>query len=207
MAGVLAAQAQEMVTIPKARLQELERKEAELGRLKGELTKTTTQNAELKQQHQADVAKIRSAPAAIPVVTHPIPPVVDPLKPGEVIDTSDLAEHYRADAHAADQRYRKKTFLVRGQITGFDKPLFTSDYKLVLKTADAEIKVVCDFFPPEQYRGVFTTKNGTELVALLPDQRRLAIARVGENICLEGVCKGLRNSEVSMEGCEVKPRP
>src|SRR6266481_5562067 len=57
--------AQDTVTVPKSRLEELERKEAELNKLKGDLNKTKDENAELKQQHKVDAAKIAEAPQVV----------------------------------------------------------------------------------------------------------------------------------------------
>ncbi len=220
--------AEEMVTIPKSRLQELERKEAELDKLKGvstkpkelnpppseeelkklktELSRTQEQNAELQKQHAADAAKIAATPAAEPVVTHASPPMASlpPLAEGETVDAMDLANHYRADAAAADERYRGKTFLVRGEVVRFEKPMFVRDYKIVLKTADRELKVVCNVFPPEQYKAVFPAKDGSELIGLTSSEARMPITKVGDTVVVGGQCKGLRNSTVTMAGCELK---
>src|SRR5436190_18755423 len=56
--------AQETVTILKSRLQELERKEVELQKLKGEFRSAKGENVQLKNQHQDDAVKISSAPPA-----------------------------------------------------------------------------------------------------------------------------------------------
>src|SRR5579859_1686516 len=69
--------AEEMVTIPKSRLEELERKEAELAKLKGEVVKAQEQNAKLQQQHETDVAKIASTPP--PAVPQPPAHVSPPM--------------------------------------------------------------------------------------------------------------------------------
>ena len=54
----LTGLAQDSVTIPKARLEELERKEAELKKLKGEFEKTTQgENAQLNQQQPQNAAQ------------------------------------------------------------------------------------------------------------------------------------------------------
>ena len=233
IAPVLPVLAEEMVTIPKLRLEELERKEAELEtlkanltktsdqnmrlqrqreadaaeqeKLKAELSKTIAQNTKLQKQREADAVKIASAVAGEPVVTHLSPPMASlpPLKKGEVVDAMDLANYYRADSAAADQRYRKHEFFVRGQVTGFDKPLFRSDYKLILKTADREIKVVCDTFPPDNYKAVFAVKNGSELVGVLADESRVPIVKIGDTVDVAGRCKGLSDSVVTMSGCEL----
>jgi hypothetical protein len=204
-----AASAQDSVAIPKSRLEELERKEAELEKLKGNLSKTKEENQQLKKQHEEDAVKIKSAPAPQPAIVHTSPPMASlpPLAKGETVDALDLAGHYRADALAADQRYRKRTFKVRGEITGFEKPMFVRDYKVLLKTADLQTRVVCDVYPPEKYKAVFPVKDGAELVALLPDESRVILLKVGDRVVLEGQCKGLSGSAVRMTSCEVAPGP
>jgi hypothetical protein len=197
---------QETVTIPKARLQELERKEAELEKLKGDLTKTKGENTQLKKQHQEDTVKIATAPPMEPPVTHVSPPMqaLSPLQKGDTVDAMDLANHYLADAPSADLRYRKRTFKVEGEVAGFEKPMFTRDYKLVLKTADRRIKVICDVMPPEKYSAVFTIKDGSELVGLAAGQTRVPITKVGDTVVIEGQCKGVSGLAVRMSGCELK---
>lgn len=207
MAVALTTQAQETVTIPKARLEELERKEAELEKLKGDLSTTRRENTQLKKRHEQDAAKIASAPPIEPIVTHVSPPMesLPPLQKGEIVDAMDLANHYSADAAAADGRYRKHIFKIRGEIVGFEKPLFTRDYKIHLKTANKQIKVICDVLPPDKYSAVFTVKNGSELVGVMAAQTRVPIARVGDRVIIEGQCKGMSDSVVKMAGCELKP--
>ena len=48
----LPARSQDNITIPKSRLQELEEKERELNRLKGDLDKTKDENVQLKKQQE-----------------------------------------------------------------------------------------------------------------------------------------------------------
>src|SRR5947208_541174 len=111
--------AQETVTIPKSRLEELQRKEAELDSLKGDLKATKGENLQLKKQHQEDAIKISSAPPTQPVVTHVSPSMASlpPLTSGEIVDAMDLANYYRADAAAADHRFRKQVLKVQGEIS------------------------------------------------------------------------------------------
>jgi hypothetical protein len=205
------ASPQDSVAIPKSRLEELERKEAELEKLKGNLSKTRDENQQLKKQHEEDAVKIKSAPAPQPqpAIVHTSPPMTSlpPLAKGEMVDAMDLAGHYRADALAADQRYRKRTFKVQGEITGFEKPMFVRDYKVLLKTADLQTRVICDVYPPEKYKAVFPAKDGAELVALLPDESRVILLKAGERVVLEGQCRGLSGSVVRMTSCAVAPAP
>src|SRR5436309_2629107 len=125
----LPALGEESVTIPKARLEELERKEAELEKLKA------GQNVTSQKPPAADSAKSTAAPPAEPVATRVSPPLASlpPLEAGQPVEAMDLANYYRADAAAADQRFKKQKLTVRGEVAGFDKPLFRRGYKMILK--------------------------------------------------------------------------
>jgi len=198
--------AQDNVTIPRSRLEELEKKEAELDKLKGDLKKTKGENQELKKQHKEDVGRIPAAPPQQPVVAHVSPPIdtLPPLKPGEPVDAMDLANYYRADPAAADQRFRKKKVQVKGEIASFEKTMFIRDYKIALKTADRDTRVLCNIYPPEKYKAVFTVKTGSELVGVLANDTRVPIARVGDTVLVEGVCEGMSGSVIKLSGCAIK---
>jgi len=205
LAFAFSIHAQDSVTISKSRLQELERKEAELEKLKGELSSTKGENVQLKKQHEQDAARTAAAAPAQAVATHTNPPLVSlpPFTEGEIIDAMDLANYYKTDAAAADQRFRKRTFKVRGEIAGFEKPPFIRGYRILLKTADPEIRLVGSFSPPDKYNAVFTIKNGVELVGQTADRSRERIARVGQIVLISGRCRGVNDSAVRMAACDL----
>jgi hypothetical protein len=198
--------AQDTVTIPKSRLEELERKEAELDRLKGDLSKAKGEKAQLQKQYEEVAAKVAALPPAAPAPVYVSPPMaaLHPLSAGDVVDARDLANHYRADVSAADRRYRKRTFQVRGEIVRFEKPLLTRNYKIVIQSADRQISVMCDFYPPDSYQAVFTVKGGSQLVATLPGQNRVTLASIGDQVVIQGQCRGLGDSAVKLADCELK---
>jgi len=198
------SRAQDNVTVPKSRLEELERKERELERLKGDLNKTKDENTQLKQEKAKGEAKAATAPAAEPVVVHTSPPMASlpPLKPGESVESLDLANYYRADSQAADHRFLRQKLTLRGEIVGFDKPLFVRNYKVLLKTADRDTRVICDFLPPEKSNAVFTSDHGNQLVALM-GEKRVLLARVGDQAVVKGECKGLHGTEIRMSCWEL----
>ncbi len=205
LSAAFSIMAQETVTIPKSRLEELQRKEAELDSLKGDLKATKGENLQLKKQHQEDAIKISSTPTQ-PVATHVSPPMASlpPLTSGEIVDAMDLANYYRADAAAADHRFRKHLLRVQGEISAFEKPPFIRDYRILLKTADREIRLVCEMNPPEQYDAMFTVKHGSELVGQASGRNRVPIAKVGDKVIIEGKCRGLSDAAVKLSGCELK---
>ncbi len=203
--GLIAAD--DNVIIPKSRLEELERKERELQKLQGDLYKTKGENLQLKKQHETDAAKIAATPAAEPVVTHVSPAIatLPPLKEGEVVDAMDLANHYRTEAAAADQRYRKHSFRVRGEVVGFEKSMFSRTYTVLLKTPDRQMKVICDIFPPEIYKAVVKAKRGSEIVATPQDERKadVVLVKEGNTVEVSGECKGVEDSIVRMAHCQL----
>lgn len=203
-----AAFAQDTVTIPRTRFEELERKEKELDKLKGELSTAKTETVRLKKEKDDAVAKVAAVIAAAPaesVITHVAPPMntLPPLSKGALVDAMDLAGHYRADAAAADARYRKQIFKVKGEIIGFEKPMMTQNYHILLRGADRQMRVLCVVTPPEKYRAVFTTQGGTVLTGSVGNGGRLPIARIGQMATVEGRCRGLDGLVVELSGCEV----
>lgn len=197
-----ATRAQEMVTIPKSRLAELERKEKELDGLKAELGRARGEQEKLKRaketaearRAQAEAKAARAEAKGEPVIAHETPALASlpPLKPGEVVDAMDLMNHYRADDAAAAQRYGKQRLRVRGVVTGFDKPSFLSHYFILLQTTGARGKVACRIELPKEFSAAYPAKHGEEFVGELRGGGRVTVARVGQTVEVEGECKGLK---------------
>jgi hypothetical protein len=207
--------AQDNVTVPKSRLEELERKEKELERLKGDLDKTKDENLQLKKEQEKtalqpvqappSAAPVATSPPATPIITYVSPPLesLPAFQPYEIVDSMDLANYYHADTGAADRRFRKQKLSVRGEIVGFEKPLLKRNYRILLKSPMRETKVICDLLPPEKSNAVFTTDHGEELVALF-GENRVPIAKVGQTVVVKGECKGRSDSEVMILGWDLK---
>ncbi len=196
------------VEISKSRLEELERKEKELDRLKGDLNKTKDENRQLKEQKEEAVKTSSVEPLTRPVVTHTNAAIatLPPLQADSVVESMDLAEYYRADAASADQHFRKKKFLVRGEIVGFEKPLLMRNYRILLKVPDRETRVICDFLPPEKSNAVFASDHGSKLVAQYGDNR-VVLAKLGQVVQVKGECHGLSGHEVMIYGWQMIPAP
>jgi hypothetical protein len=194
--------AQDDVTISKSRLEELERKERELERLKGDFNKARDENTQLKLEKKAEAKPAEAAPER--ALTHVSPPIASlpPVKPEELVESLDLANYYHEDAATADQRYRHQKFRIRGEIVGFEKPLLLRNYRILLKTADRDTKVICDLLPPEHADAVFTTEHGSKLVAM-SGNIRTTLAKVGDIAVIKGECKGLRNGVVMLSCWEL----
>jgi tRNA_anti-like len=204
--GVVAV-AQDTVTIPKSRLEELERKEAELEKLKGTAkTPPGVQNPAAKKQDET--VPQNSLPT--PSVSTPAPVTetrsfasLAPLEKNTIVSATDLAAQYRGNPGMADERYRKHTFKVQGEIVGFEKPVMVRNYYILLKTAEPQTRVICDFYPSDNFKAVYTINGGTALVGTLSDTR-VPIAKVGDNVVIEGRCKGLSGGGIKLTACELK---
>lgn len=199
-----AVAADDSVTISRSRLEELERKEAELNKLKaGPANAGQQQNPAAAVLSGASVAPtnaVTRAPRPAPAVFESLPP----LKPDEVVSVDDLAAHYLANPAAADGRYRKRKFLLDGEIASFDKPVLGRSYKILLKAQGP--RVVCDFYPPEKYSMIFPAKHGAELVATLGQDRsnQVTLARVGQKVVVEVHCSGGDPAEIKLTHCTIK---
>ena len=202
-----SAGAQDNVTVPKSRLEELERKEKELERLKGEQPKP------VPPQPQPTTPPAESKPAPQPVLAPPPEPVVrysSPAleslpapRPYDVVDSMDLANYYYANSAAADNRFRKQKLAVRGEIVGFEKPLWKSSYRVLLKTPIRGTRVICDLPAPKKSNAVFTTNHGDDLVALF-GETRVPVAKVGQKVIVMGECKGYSDSSVMIYAWDIK---
>jgi len=197
--------ADDNVTVPKSRLEELERKEKELERLKGETNKPVEQNVEVKKEPEKVAPRPVQAPPPAPPVSYSSPPLesLPAVQPYDQIESMDLANYYQADSSAADQRFRKQKLVVRGEIVGFEKPIWKRNYRILLKSPVRQTRVICDLLPPDKSSAVFTTNHGEELVALI-GETRIPIAKVGQTALIKGECKGLSDSSVLIMAWNLK---
>ena len=205
---ISSSEAQDNVTVPKSRLEELERKEKELERLKGDHARNTHDALPPKAENQ-NVGSAAGPAAAVP--KEPAPSYVStpmaslsPLQPFDLVESMDLANYYHDDTASADQRFLKQKLTVRGEIVGFEKPHWKRNYRILLKTPSRETRVMCDFLPPEGSSGVFTIKHGDELVAVM-GEKRVPIASVGQHVVVKGECRGLNDSVVTILAWDLKP--
>jgi len=220
-AGGPLATAQETVLVPKARLEELERKETELEKLKRELGKAVSEK-EQRQREQANadkekrelqkakeaaearasVAEKATLPSVIPRNTLAIASL-PALADGQVVDAMDLMIHYRTEPAAAAKRYGAGRIRVAGEIVSFDKPLFVSYGVIILGTTERTWRIACRLEPPANLPALFTAKNGDELVGATSAGARSVLARVGQRIVIEGWCKGLKDQSVTLTGAKL----
>ncbi|MCX6885822.1 MAG: hypothetical protein NTX27_12345 [Verrucomicrobia bacterium] len=195
----LHATAQETVTIPKSRLEELERKAAELDRIKADLHQTKSENAKLQVQNQEARAKLAAAPGMVETNTSPAISTLGSLTESDIVPAVDLANHFKFEQDLAKTRYGNRKFRVSGIITGFEKPAFVRPYKIFLRTNDPRTIVACEFIPEERFSAVYPVKNGTELRGMAAGTP-VTIARLGDHVVIDGQCKGNRESGVALKG-------
>lgn len=193
--------AEETVTISKSRFQELERKEAELEKVKVQLHAAQLEISEWKKLSPPPPLRPEMA---VTLARHQSPPMdsLPSLKSGEVVNALDLFNHFQADVKAASRRYSTDKLTVRGTIVGFEKPMFARPYHILLQTTDQAGRVVCKFDLPAKFNSAYTVKNGVELVAESGNRSRTTLAKVGEEITIQATCKGLHDGNVVLADCE-----
>jgi hypothetical protein len=211
LAGLaLPAGAQTNVTIPKSRLEELEKKEAELEKLRNQLNPPKPVQVEqtgVKAQQPSVTGKepvpdIKAVPE--PVHISPALSTLPDLKEGEVVSAIDLASHYEQDRVAADQRYLKKNFAVQGEIERFEKRAFGRYYSIIMKTGGSKLKVICEVYPPERYTAVYTADHNSKIVGMFSGENLKTLASADSIAVARGECKGLEDSIIKIKGCALK---
>ena len=189
--------AQDTVTIPKSRLEELERKEAELQKLKQGTTNAPAGNVPTPYNAPPAATTTPGAQPPPPVPTRVSPPAASlpPMTQGEIVDALDIANQYLADVPSSDKRYRGQKIIVRGEIVGFEKAMFLRDYKVLLAGPDRSTKVVCDLVTPRKYSAAFTIDHGSQIVGQFGENRE-TFGRVGQVVLVHGRCKGWKDGSV-----------
>ena len=219
--STMSLRAEEMVTIPRARLQELENKEAQFEKLKKELGKSQAEKEALTSERQrlkAEAEQLKQAKKKAESQVATTPPPVDqhetpainslpPLKKGDVVDAVDLMNHYRTDPVGAKQRYEGHIIRVRGEITSFEKPMFVRPYFIYFRTTERAWKVACRVYPPDQYSAVFTVRGGDDLVGTIGSGARVSLASVGQKVVIEGRCAGLRDQTTALNDASLVTTP
>jgi len=193
------APAQDNVTIPKSRLEELERKEKELQQLKSG-AKEASPSAPVPTAAPASAV---AAPAAAPASAAPaIPPAqpkplsnLPPYESGQKVSSAELVAQFLADPAGAEQRYRKKTIVVEGRVIRIAKQWLRRDYELILEGPQAGQEVVCRLRAPDQFEAIYTINSGAELVGTAHGVQT-PLAKVGTTAVVRGKCKGLKGAQV-----------
>jgi len=138
------AETGQTVTIPRARYEELLRKEQELERLRSTHAQTppgqpgsfgpTGPPAPNSGAGLSGTAVLASGPAL-----DSLPPLPDqgPIR------ASLLAAYFLREPATAATRLRDQTLRVTGRVVGFEKPLLTRNYHVLLETDQPTVRVRC----------------------------------------------------------------
>lgn len=183
----------------------LQEKEREIETLRKQLAGASERMRENPVQTRSSAT---AAPAAArtpePAPARPLE-TLPPLKPTDVVDAAELAEHYRSDRVAADRRYRSKVILVRGRIEQLAPKLLLRTYMLFLETPDRTSRVACQFSYADDFKSVITRDNETHLVARLSSGREVILARLNDVVTIRGTCAGMDGNAVLIRGCQRVP--
>jgi len=202
------AETGQTVTIPRAGYEELLRKEQELERLRSTHAQTppgqpgsfgpTGPPAPNSGAGLSGTAVLASGPAL-----DSLPPLPDqgPIR------ASLLAAYFLREPATAATRLRDQTLRVTGRVVGFEKPLLTRNYHVLLETDQPTVRVRCVVYPPENLRGVYLAQAGTVLMLADESGHRRPLLRIGDTALLEGRVKGLEGQVVEMTGCRLLPSP
>src|SRR6266540_2530326 len=166
------------------REEEHRQREAELQKLKAE-------NAKLRSE-QSRAAITSDAP---PLAEKPSRPLAElpPLTASDVVDAKDLVLYYKSHAVAADQRFRKKTFLIKGVADKFEAVRFMRRFEVLLDSPDNSIRVVCKFAYANKWNAVYTKERGRSLVAK-EGPSELKLLKIGDVVNTRGRCEGMKGS-------------
>jgi hypothetical protein len=185
---------------------ELRRKTEEVERLKQELQQAQDQLKQLKadnerlQKEQARPPRL--APTAPPKPLTPLA-TLPQLKAGQLVDLDELAGHFRADPAAAGVRYGKQTFRVKGAVARFDPAIMLRNYDVILASPDSLLAVACNFRYPDHFTAVYTKQKGQVLVARAGSKAEHKLLHVGETVIIQGKCRGLKDGQIVLTGCEM----
>ena len=189
-------------------------KQAEVQKLKQDLARAEAEAAKLSQSEdppkQASTppaaALVKSSGSTTPHGNTPVPgkPASDrsPLKSDEILDAAELVQQFKTDSTAAEARYEKKAFRVKGVIQRFEAKLLRRQYDVVLESPEKFMRVVLRFDYPDDYRSIYTVENGQRLVGRPAENKLIALMTVGDTVVVQGRCKGLRDAEIVFTGCK-----
>ncbi|HYT59537.1 MAG TPA: hypothetical protein VEL06_05170 [Haliangiales bacterium] len=186
------------------------RKEKEIQKLKQDLARAEAEAASLERQDsetrkppEADKSAGTAVRRAVGEEPAKRAAELPPLKPDEIMDAAELVQQFKTDPPAADQRYRRKTFRVRGVIERFEPRLFVRKYDVLLESPDRFVRVVAVFDYPNDYKSIYTTQRGQTLVGKPAENKEVTLLRAGQTLVLQGRCKGAHDTEIVFTGCEV----
>jgi len=201
-----AAGDQDTVTLPRWRYEELLRKEAELERLRSATAHAETRSADdthaTPPTHPTAVgsAEMRPNTAGQPP-NIPLPA----LREGQLVPAETLALYFHGDAAGARLVPSNLRLQVRGRIAGFEKPLLTRNFHVLLETGQPALRIRCVVELPDELQGVYVAEAGTALMAADRSGARRPLLRVGQDVTVQGRLKGLKGQVIELANCRLTP--
>lgn len=180
----------------------IRRKLEEIERLKSDLTKA---EQELRQLQPEGSPAAPGAPGTQPGSAAPSSNLADlpALTPETIVGVDTLVAHFRADHAAAQARYHKQTFIIKGNVTRFNPRVARRSYDLIFEPAERAPLIVAQFDYREHYRAVYTRDNGQSLFARLSERDESPLLHTGDSILIRGRCAVMKDGTVRLTRCTI----
>jgi hypothetical protein len=212
--AVVAAGAQDLVTIPRARLLELERKEAELEQLKRAQSVGAVPSGPAESRSGSTNSTVNSkSPAVVRVsttnssATARKPAALPPLDRGEVVPAAQLWEQFQTDPKAAAARYERARIRVAGEVVDLDKPSFVRHAIVFLGVNESRSRLACRLEPSAAGQNLMLTKGREELAEAGARGIRTPLARIGQRVVVEGWCRHAGGGNVTLTDARIVSAP
>lgn len=198
------AQKQKTAEIQKLK-QDLARAEAEAAKLNQELEIQPKDETAQSPAHAEKTPPFKSSTQGNGAAPEPAKRPLRPseLKPEDTVDASELIELFKADSTAAGERWRQKTFRVKGVIHRFEGKLFLRQYAVILESPERFMRVILRFDYPDAYKSIYTIQNGQKLVGRPAENKQVTLMTAGDMVVVQGRCQGLRGEEIAFTGCRI----
>ena len=184
---------------------ELKRKADEVEKLRQELARREAELRKLKDENERVAREPNpAAPTASRVVEKSSTPIepLPAIKAGDTLDTKEIVLHYKTDSAAADHRYRKKTFQIKGVVERFEPKRFVRLYDVLLESPEKSVGLVCKFSYADRWKAVYTKEHGRLLVAR-EGQSEIRLLKAGDTVIVRARCEGLKGSDLEFSRCEL----
>lgn len=202
---------------PPSNEQTLEKKEAEVLRLRDELKQQERELERLRSENEAlRKAKERSAPPRNPTPgatsaeqaplptpnpSQPLQQVVPPA-PSDTLDASDLLAYFASDPEGAAAKFLHRTFLIRGKAIRLETQMLQRRFWVEFGSPVASNKVRALVVFPADWQGVFAARDGSKLIERNELSSR-TILQTGEEVVVRARCQGLRGNEIRFDRGEL----
>lgn len=131
----------------------------------------------------------------------PAPLTLPASQPGEVLDVTDLIQHFAQNPVEAASRYSGKPIKLRGVVAAFEKPVLRREFEILFRAGAGQIS--CRVSPPERYTAVFTTRSGAVLTGRTDRGAEAALFTIGDVVDIAGQCVGFKDGTISITRCKV----